>query len=109
MTISVCPIATVEAPLGVAWRVLTDSESYGDWWNARLERVEPSGAAREGQIVHASTRAIGRAWPVTVRVLGVDHDRHVLDLQTALPLGITVRNHIVVAALGPSRCRLTFG
>lgn len=91
------------------WAVLTETENYGQWWGAATLRVDPAGPARPGQTVQARGRALGRTWPVSVRVLGVDAPRRTLDLETVLPLGITVRNHIVCTPLGASRCRLSFG
>ena len=75
MTVSVCPIATVEAPAETVWAVLTDPASYSSWWNARTEAIEPAGLAAPGQVVRASSRALGRRWPVTTRVLAVDAGR----------------------------------
>ncbi|HVC35029.1 MAG TPA: SRPBCC family protein [Chloroflexota bacterium] len=109
MPISTCPIAQVAAPLETVWTLLSDPSRYGEWWSARTEGIEPGGAASVGQVIHASTRALWRRWPVVIRVLGVDASRHALVLHTALPLGIGVRNHIVCAALEGANCRLTFG
>ncbi|HLZ21712.1 MAG TPA: SRPBCC family protein [Ktedonobacterales bacterium] len=109
MTVSVCPIATVSAPLASVWAVLTEPASYSAWWDARTKRIEPAGPAAAGQVVHASSRALGRSWPVTTRVLAVDAGRHALDMETALPLGITVRNHILCDPLDATATRVTFG
>lgn len=109
MTISVCPIATVAASAEAVWAVLTTPEAYGEWWQARTERVEPPGAAAAGQRVTASVRRLGVRLPVTVDVLARDDAARTLDLRTALPLGLVVRNHLVVAALDAHSSRLTFG
>jgi hypothetical protein len=109
MTISVCPVAKVEAPLERVWALLMAPESYSEWWDARTEHVEPPGAAAPGQVVRASSRALGRRWPVTTRVEAVDAARHALDLRTTLPLGIVVANHILVQPLDARSCRVSFG
>jgi hypothetical protein len=109
MTVSVCPIATVAAPLDTVWAALTDPASYDEWWNAHAERIEPAGPAAPGQVVYSTARGFGRRWPVTTRVLAVDAERRALDLETALPLGITVHNHILCAPLDAATTRVTFG
>ncbi len=102
-------MATVAAPLATVWALLTNPATYDDWWDARTERIEPAGPARAGQVIQASSRAFGRRWPVALCVLGVDAEQHTLDLQTALPLGIRGRNHIVCTAIDTARCRVAFG
>src|SRR5262245_13151535 len=97
MTISVCPNATVHAPIAHVWAVLMDPAGYGEWWDARTERVTPAGAAAPGQVIEASASGLGRRWPVRLVVEAVDAARHTLDLHTTLPLGITLANHIVCA------------
>ena len=109
MPISVCPIATVAAPAERVWAALMAPEQYGEWWDARTERVEPPGPARPGQTVASSSRALGRRWPVTTEVLAVDDDRRALDLRTTLPLGIVVQNHILVQPIDARSSRVTFG
>jgi hypothetical protein len=109
MPISVCPVGTMAASAERVWAVLMAPEHYGEWWDARTERVEPSGPARPGQVIAASSRALGRRWPVTTEVLAVDADRRALDLSTTLPLGIVVQNHILVQPVDATSSRVTFG
>lgn len=109
MPISVCPVATVAAPAERVWAVLMQPETYDEWWDARTQRVEPPGPARAGQMIAASSRALGRRWPVTIEVLAVDAGRRALDLRTTLPLGIVVGNHILVQPLDARSSRITFG
>jgi|SRR5579871_127070 hypothetical protein len=109
MTVSACPIATVAAPLERVWAILMSPESYSTWWDATTEHIEPPGRATPGQVISASSRALGRRWPVTTTVNAIDHERHALDLTTTLPLGITVHNHILCQPLDGMSCRITFG
>ena len=109
MAVSVCPIATVVAPAEAVWAVLTAPEEYGEWWRARTERVEPIGTAAPGQRVTASVRRLGMRLPVTVEVIARNDTARALDLRTALPFGLVVRNHLVVAPLDAHSSRLTFG
>ena len=109
MSISACPIALVEVPVEQVWRLLADPHNYGLWWDAETESIEPAGPAQAGQRVSARTRAFGTGWNVQVTVAAVDAGKRTLDLTTRLPFGITVRNHIVCAALDAARCRVSFG
>ena len=109
MTVSVCPAATVAAPIEAVWAVLGDPAYYDEWWDAEMERIEPPGPAAPGQIVYATSRALGRRWRVETHVLGIDRQRHSIDLRTSLPLGIVVRNHLLCDALDPRTTRVTFG
>ncbi len=109
MTISVCPIATVAAPAETVWAVLTTPEAYGTWWQVQTERVVPPGTAAAGQRITASGRILGMRLPMTVDVLARDDAARALDLRTALPFGLVMRNHLVVAPLDPKSSRLTFG
>jgi len=109
MTLSVCPIATVHAPIERVWALLAHPASYAEWWDARTERIEPPGPATPGQVIAASASGLGRRWPVTLRVVGVDDARHALDLRTALPLGITLDNHLLCQSIDTDTTRVTFG
>ena len=109
MTISVCPIATVAAPAEAVWEVLTTPEEYGTWWRAQTDRVTPPGTAAPGQRITAHVRRLGRQLPVTVDVLARDDVARTLELRTALPLGLVVRNHLVATPLDANSSRLTFG
>lgn len=109
MTIAVCPVATVGAPVERVWALLNAPETYDEWWDARTESVTPPGPATPGQIIRATSTGLGRRWPVTIRVEGVDTQQHTLDVRTTLPLGISVRQHLMVQPLDAESSRLTFG
>lgn len=109
MSISTCPIATVEAPVERVWQLLADPNNYGLWWDAETCSIEPAGPARPGQRISARTRALGKDWDVRITVARVDPDKRVLDLTTQLPFGITAHNHIVCGTLDNTNCRVSFG
>jgi len=109
MTISVCPVATVAAPPEHVWALLMAPETYSEWWDAQTERVEPPGPAAAGQLISATSKALGRRWPVSTAVLAIDPQRRILDLRTTLPLDIVVRNHIVVQPLDAGSSQVSFG
>ena len=109
MSISTCPIATVQAPLDRVWAILSAPADYGAWWDARTERVAPPGPLAVGQTVYATAGALGLRLRVTTRVEAIDLARHTLHLRTTFPLGISVANHITCQALDAGRCRISFG
>jgi Polyketide cyclase / dehydrase and lipid transport len=115
MSLSTCPIATVEAPAERVWQLLADPCNYGLWWDEETRRVawrfsiEPAGPARPGQRISALTRALGKDWAVRITVKSIDQEKRVLDLTTQLPFGITVRNHIACRPLDNQHCRVSFG
>ena len=106
---SLCPIATIQAPAPRVWHLLAEPEQYGTWWDAQTIFIIPTGPAQAGQRIEAQTRALGRAWPVHIVVERVDEARHQLDLSTRLPFGITVLNHITCTPVDSRTCRLAFG
>ena len=111
MSISTCPIATVEAPVEQVWQLLADPYNYGLWWDAETWTwsIEPAGPAKPGQRISARTRALGKDWDVHITVASIDPHKRALDLTTQLPFGITVHNHIGCVALDDKRCRVSFG
>ncbi len=109
MSFNVCPVATVKSSLERVWALLSQPEAYGQWWDAHTDSVIPPGKAQPGQLIRAHSRALGVSWQVHIRVAGVDAIHHELDLVTALPLGITILNHIKVISVDGGTCRVSFG
>ena len=109
MSLSVCPIATVHAPVEQIWALLSEPDCYARWWDAQTRSIAPKGAAQPGQKILAQSQAFAKVWNVTITVERVDSSKRQIDLTTSLPLGITVHNHIVCAPLERATCRVTFG
>ena len=109
MTVSVCPIAVVQAPPERVWALLSEPASYAVWWDAETITIVPSGPARPGQQITAKSKAFGRQWPVSITVNSVDAARRAIDLTSRLPFGITVRNHITATPLEGGASRVSFG
>jgi uncharacterized protein YndB with AHSA1/START domain len=109
MSISTCPIATVEAPVERVWELLANPHNYALWWDAETRWIEPAGPAQSGQRISARTRALGKDWAVRIAVESIDPDKRHLELTTQLPFGITVHNHIGCGSLDNNRCRVSFG
>jgi Polyketide cyclase / dehydrase and lipid transport len=109
MTVSTCPIATVNAPIERVWPLLSEPSNFDLWWDAHTLSIVPEGHAQPGQTIHARTRGFGKWWVVSALVEAVDDAAHELDLTTSLPLGITVKNHITCTALEGGNTRVSFG
>ncbi len=109
LSLSVCPITTVDSSAAKVWSLLAKPARYAEWWDATTDCVLPPGPVQLGQQIIAHSRAFGRRWPIRIRVVGVNASRRELDLRTSLPLGITILNHIVVAPVGGGSSRVSFG
>ncbi len=109
MSVFICPIANIEAPLERVWSFLSEPANYALWWDAQTREIIPAGSAHTGQRITAQTGALGKQWGVNILVEGVDEQKHQLHLQTRLPLGITVFNHITCTALNQAATQVTFG
>jgi hypothetical protein len=109
MSIRVCPLATVLAPVERVWSFLSEPANFALWWDAQTCSIVPEGRAASGQKIYAQTTCLGKRWAVTVMVKDVDEAKREIHLTTVLPLGITVHNHITCLALDPAHCRVSFG
>jgi hypothetical protein len=109
MSISVCPITTIGAPVERVWSFLSEPANYALWWDAQTRRIVPEGSAQVGQKIYAQTRALGRQWDVTVLVEGIEPTNRRIHLKTSLPVGITVHNHITCSAVEHSKSLVSFG
>ncbi len=109
MSLSVCPIAVVQAPTEVVWDLLSNPANFSIWSDAKVDRVIPDGPAQAGQHVEAHAERLGLKRPVHIEVRGIDRANRTLDLITSLPPGITVHNHITVTPLERGSCQVSFG
>ncbi len=109
MTLRVCPIASVHAPVKRVWDFLSEPSNYALWWDAITRSVEPRGPAQAGQRIHARSRGFGILWNIHVLVEQVDEARHTLDVMATIPLGIFLFIHINCAALDARSCQISFG
>ena len=109
MTVSTCPIATVNASVERVWSLLSEPASYAQWWDAHTRSIAPVGPSTPGQRIYAQSKAFGRQWEVNIVVEKVDESRRQVQLRTMLPLGITVYNTITCTPLDEGSCRVSFG
>jgi hypothetical protein len=105
----VCPTDTIAAPVERVWQLMTDPDLYDTWIDGRVERASPRGPAQPGQVVDVSTRGLGRRWTVKFRVLAVDPQRHVFELDVDLPLGLKMHERMTAVPLDAGHTRLSFG
>ena len=52
MSLTVCPVAVVAAPVESVWELLTEPALRDEWWDARTARVLPEGKASPGQVIY---------------------------------------------------------
>ena len=109
MVVSVCPEAIVAAPVEDVWELLSQPSNFDRWWDAHLERSVPEGPATPGQISYATTRAFGKQWDVTFVIKSINPDRHQIQFDVALPLGIIDHATFICTPVDVVSCRVQFG
>ncbi len=109
MSVSVCPIAIVEAPVERVWNFLSVPANYALWWEAQTRSITPEGSAQPGQRVYAQLEGLGMQFDLNLWVEGVEPDKHLIHLKTMLPFGITVFNHITCTRIDDRTCQVSFG
>lgn len=108
MSLTTCPVATIHAPAGRVWHLLSQPHNYALWYDAQTLSISPEGPAKPGQQIRAQTTAIGRRWTIGIRVEMVDEPKRQIRFKTALPFGITGHNHISCVPLDEANCRVSF-
>jgi ligand-binding SRPBCC domain-containing protein len=98
MTVTVCPAATIDAPIERVWSLLMDPRKWTDWSLARLEAAIPDGPLQVGQRLHFSSRAFGKRWHAVTTVKDVAPERHSLDVDVSVPFGIVNHEHLRLSA-----------
>jgi hypothetical protein len=105
MTISTCPIATINAPIERVWELLSEPANYDLWWDAQTRSIVPEGRAQAGQKIFAKTGGLN----MLAIVNGVDESKYQIHLTTKLPFGITGFNHFTCTALPNSTTQVSLG
>jgi hypothetical protein len=109
MSLRVCPIAHVHAPVSQVWSFLLQPENYARWWDAQTRGIKPEGASHAGQRIHAHMVRMGIPFNVDILVESVDEAHRTLDVMTTLPLGIILFNHIACKELDALSSQVSFG
>ena len=93
---NVCPASVTSAPPDRVWKVVSAPERFGEWTDARYLSSDPVGPAMPGQVIHLTTHAFGRSWPVDIVVFDVDPGRRWIDLVVHLPFGVENHEHLTL-------------
>jgi hypothetical protein len=109
MGFNICPVDVVAAPVESVWELLSDLTLYDEWWDASIERIAPEGIASPGQVIYAKTSQFGRKWDLTIKVQGVNPEKHQIQLDVALPLGTVNHATITSSVIDAVSSRLQFG
>jgi hypothetical protein len=105
MSVSVCPMDTIHAPIEKVWPLLSEPANFDLWWDAETRSIVPEGRAHAGQRIHAKNSGLN----INVIVRSSDESKHQIHLTTMLPFGITVNNHITCTPLENGICQVSFG
>lgn len=105
MTISTCPIATINAPIKRVWEFLAEPANYDLWWDAKTLSIVPEGRAQVGQRVLAKAGVFN----ISLTVDAVDESKTKIDFTTKFPFGITGFNHLTCMALPNLATQVSFG
>jgi ligand-binding SRPBCC domain-containing protein len=109
MTVTVCPAATINAPIERVWSLLMDPLKWTDWSTARLEAARPEGPLHTGQRLYFSSRAFGMRWHAVTTVTSVAAQPHSLDVDVSVPFGIVNHEHLTLVSLPDGRTHVQFG
>jgi ligand-binding SRPBCC domain-containing protein len=109
MTVTVCPVATINAPIERVWSLLIDPGKWTDWSTGRLEAARPDGPLHVGQQLYFSSRAFGRRWHAVTTVRSVAAEQHSLDVDVSVPFGIVNHEHLSLVSLPEDRTYVQFG
>jgi hypothetical protein len=109
ITHSSCPFDVVDAPAAVVWSLLTDPQSWGEFFNVRIVGVEPAGLAVAGQVVRATAGPRILRARITFRFLEIDAVSHRLLIEVKFPLGIQVMEDMTCTPLSEASCRVNYG
>src|ERR1700704_5613749 len=97
MVVNVCPAAVTSASPQRVWSVLTTPERFGDWLDATFVSADPPGPVKPGQILNLAAASLGRRWPVSLEVVGVDPQSLWIDLLVHLPFGVENHERVTLA------------
>jgi hypothetical protein len=107
-TYEACPTELVNAPVDVVWRLLTNLSGWGDFYDVRVNRVDPVGPATVGQLMSGES---GPRWlhvKVSFRFTNIDPTSHKLEFDVTLPFSVSVHEDLDCVPLDDGRCRVNY-
>lgn len=108
MSLTICPVAVIAAPVECVWELLTEPALRDEWWDARTERVTPEGPATPGQVIYLKTVPWGKRWQPTLSIERVDADRRQIQW-TLRGFGVTNHQTTTCTAIDATSCRVQYG
>ena len=105
MSVNVCPMDVVHAPIERVWNLLSEPANYDVWWDAKTQSIVPEGHAQAGQRVHAKAGGFN----IFLTIDAVDESKHQIHYTSKFPFGITGFNHLTCTALPDSTTQVSFG
>jgi hypothetical protein len=103
-----CPTAVVNAPADIVWGLLTEPAGWGDFFDVRITRVQPTGPAAVGQRIYGESGPRLLHLKLEFEYLAIDADHYRLILNVRLPFGITVREDLNCVPLQRNQCRVNY-
>jgi ligand-binding SRPBCC domain-containing protein len=106
--VNVCPSGIAAVPPEKVWQVISTPERFGEWVDATVVAVQPVGLAVPGQRIELTTPFLGRQWPISIDVVGVDPNHRWIDLQVQLPFGVVNAEHLTLTEWEGGRTLVRF-
>ncbi len=103
-----CPTALVNAPVNVAWMLLTDPQTWGDFFDVRIQNIDPPGLAAAGQVINAESGPRLLHLKVRMEYVEIDAVGYRLKLDVHLPLGIIVHEDLNCVPIDANHCRVNY-
>ena len=108
MTDVSCPTDLVNAPLALVWALLTNPAGWGNFFDIRIIRIDPPGAAAVGQKIYAESGPRFLHLGVTFEYTNIDAAGRAIGLNVELPLRITVREDLTCSFVTETQCRVSY-
>jgi len=108
MVYASCPVSIVDAPVEIVWTLLTRPEGWGDFYDVRVQSIEPPGSAVVGQTILAESGPWLLHLKIEFRFIKIDAENHELGVDVQLPFGIKVREDLSCMPLRQDQCRVSY-
>ncbi len=109
MSMTVCPAAIVTAPVETVWELLDNPAQLNEWADGKIQWITPEGPMTPGQQFCIKSRAVGRSWLALFTVKEVNRVKHVLQMDVAFPLGMTLHQRLMCTSIDAVSCRVQYG